>query len=208
MLTHGLTSSAVSMDLLANYLCGKGLPVLCPDLPGHLLGASSRQVSGFSDVCLAIRECAEYARQLWSMPLVLAGHSLGGAASLCVTADLPWVTGAVGIAIGIDAGRGFDGPIGQSMRASRSGYLAGCTPELMLAEVRESMHDFRGIGDRPLLLVAAKGDVIMSADEINELATQCQPVATVVEVNATHLAAPDACKALLHRYFLSLFTTV
>lgn len=204
VLTHGLTSSAASMDLLANYLCEKGVPVMCPDLPGHILGASTRPMHGFSDACLAVQECADYARQLWSMPVVLAGHSLGGAASLCVAAEQPHVAGAVGITIGLDAGRGFNTPIGLAMRASRQSYLVGCTPELMLSEVRSAMHGFTGIGGRPLLLVSARGDVIMSEEEIQQLALQCQPVAQTVQVNATHLTAPDACKVLLLRFLSAM----
>ncbi len=204
VLTHGLTSSAASMDLLANYLCERGVPVMCPDLPGHILGASTRPMRGFRDACLAVRECAEYARQLWSMPVVLAGHSLGGAASLCIAAELPHIAGAVGITIGLDAGNGFNTPIGQAMRASRRSYLIGCTPEQMLSEVRTAMHGFTGLGGRPLLLVSAKGDVIMSEEEIQQLALQCQPAAQTVQVNATHLTAPDACKVLLLR-FISTF---
>lgn len=188
------------MDLLANYLCTKGYAVMCPDLPGHILGASTRPLTCFAEAKQAVIECAEYAKQHWNLPVVLAGHSLGGAASLCAAAELNWVAGVCAIAIGIDAGRGFSGPIGQAMRENRQRYLQGCDAEQILQQVSQAMHAFRGIGDRPTTLVAAKGDVIMTEQEIRELAAQCTPPADVQTVNATHLTAPDACKALLLRF--------
>ena len=91
LMVHGYTCS---MDLaitrrVAEGLAGEGIAVLRFDLPGHGKSGGTFADTNFSDYKAAVLAAVEYLRKQHTAPRILVGHSLGGAAILAASAEIP-----------------------------------------------------------------------------------------------------------------------
>lgn len=198
VLAHGLTASKESMDLLANYLCGRGHICVTFDFRGHKLGASAGDLTSAEDAVRDLARASEWARERFrAEETALVGHSMGALIGLVLAMRGAPVEGVVSIATGLLPSRGFRGPIGQALMRQRGDYLAGVGPGVILSQMDALADSVADIGPTPALLVAARSDVLMKPSRVAELARRAGPTAELVEVDAGHLDAADAARGLI-----------
>lgn len=90
LLVHGFTCS---MDLavtrrIAEGLAGEGLAVFRFDLPGHGKSGGEFSQTNFTDYRAAVLAAVAHMREQYVAPIVLVGHSLGGAALLASASEI------------------------------------------------------------------------------------------------------------------------
>lgn len=196
VLTHGLTASAAGLDLLAAYLAGHGYRTIAIDLPGHKLGCTGGALTTVDQAVAAID--AAMAR-LPSPRVALVGHSFGAGAST-VSARHPRVAALAIVAAGAFGRRDFTGPVGTTMRDARSDYVTGLSlPELLSAMQLALSGPLDYLQNRRVLIVGASQDAIVSRADIEAWAARV-PHGQVDWVNATHMDAPVAARAIIGRW--------
>src|SRR5205814_7300888 len=85
---------------------------------------------------------------------------------------------------------GFRQPVGMAMLSQRADYVSGAEPMALLQEFEELATAWNGVGNKPALFVAAKGDAIVSPAKVKEMAERAGPAAEYAEVEGSHLEAP------------------
>ena len=116
VLLHGYAESALAWRTVAGGLVGD-FQVAALDLPGH--GLSGKPASGYSIDAMA-RTVAAVITTLSESPVVLVGHSMGGAVAVWVAASRPELVERLVL---IDAA-GLPGPVLSSVGVSSTGALA------------------------------------------------------------------------------------
>jgi uncharacterized OsmC-like protein/pimeloyl-ACP methyl ester carboxylesterase len=98
------TKDILAAKRIAQGLARHGIGVLRFDFTG--LGHSEGEFANtnFSSNVADLKAAADYLRQSFAAPSILIGHSLGGAAVLAVTAEIPEVQGVVTIGAPSDVG--------------------------------------------------------------------------------------------------------
>src|SRR5262249_50253789 len=134
------------------------------------------------------------------------GHSMGGLASLLVSEKLQReVAAAIVIATGPRPTAGFKQPVGIAMLSQRSDYISGADPMELLEEFDELTAGFAGLGDRPSLFVAAKGDVVVKPSRVKELSEMAGANSEYAEIEGSHLEAPDKARGLVANWLDRVF---
>ena len=217
LFTHGFTSGKHSMDSLASYLAGKGFEGLTFDFVGHKLGGSGGELRSMEEAAENLHDTLKWLRANSNAErIVLVGHSMGAAAALRVAAnesktlnqdpEAPLTQPIAGIAcicIGIDPFKGFEGEIGKAMLKQRSDYVAGASAETLLYELNVMVFSAREIGAIPALFIAAKQDVLVSAERVEALAALASN-SVVVRIDSSHLEGPDRSRPALFQWLNQL----
>ncbi len=198
ILSHGFTASKESVDLMAGYLCSRGYCCLTFDFRGHKLGGSSGDLNHASDILLDLEAAAHFALERFEkIRCILVGHSMGGLASVLTAESMPKVAAVVVIATGPRPSAGFRQPVGIAMLSQRSDYVSGAEPMALLEQLDELTAGFNGLGARPSLFVAAKGDAVVKPSRVRELADMAGPQAEYAEIEGSHLGALDRARGLV-----------
>ena len=210
LFAHGFTSGKHSLDLLASYLAGKGYEGLTFDFIGHKMGATGGEMRHTDQAVANVRDALAWLRySTHASQVVLVGHSMGAAASLGVAAhehthpvgaDVPRLAGVVSMCMGLEPSRGFTGAIGRAMLTQRSDYVAGSPAIQLLLELETLVHRAAHIGDLPALFVAARQDVLIGVERVEGLAALAGHGASVVQIEASHLEAPDRARAVVSQW--------
>lgn len=208
LFAHGFSSGKYSLDSLAGYLAMRGYEGLTFDFVGHKLGGSGGEMRAMRQAPENLRDALVWLRQCSvAEDVVLIGHSMGAAAALQVAAweqaspkhaAIP-LSGIVCMCMGIGPSRGFDSPIGQAMLAQREDYVAGAPALQLLTEINDMVRAVDGIGTIPALFIAAKQDVLVSVQRVEELASHA-PDSAMEVVETTHLEAPDRSRAPIYKW--------
>lgn len=204
LFAHGFTSGKHSMDGLASYLAVHGYPGVTFDFVGHKLGATGGAMREVITAAENLRDALRWLRSEGNAEnVVLIGHSLGAASALQVAAwerEKPEVLparlgGVVALCMGLDPFRGFDGPIGRKMLEMRQDYVAGAPAHQLLRELNEMVPlAARDMGKVPLLLLAAKQDVLLPIERVAALGELIGPHVEMQVIEAQHQDAPDRAR--------------
>lgn len=213
--SHGFTSGKYSMDSLASYLASRGYPGITFDFVGHKLGASGGEMRYLMQAADNLQDVLDWVRQRLQPPrVVLAGHSLGGLATLAVAAaelETPAASGVslAGIAclcVGVSPGHGFESAVGQIMLNQRSDYVVGAPAWQLVGQLDELAASAERIDDLPTLLVAASQDILVPESRVHSLAARIGNAATVAVIESSHLEAPERSRRTLLEW-LDVLTT-
>ncbi len=192
---HGFTASKESVDILAAYLAVRGYRALTFDFRGHKLGASTGDLNHASEVLDDLETAAGWGMaQLGYSKCVLIGHSMGAMASLIVGARIEAAMGVAAITTGPKPTAGFRQPVGMAMLSQRSDYISGAEPMRLLEEFDELAAAWNGIGDRPSLFIAARGDGVVKPSRVTEMAERAGQSAEYAEIDGSHLEAPHRAR--------------
>jgi len=195
VLAHGYTSSKASMDILAAYLCGRGYGCVTFDFRGHKLGGSTGTLDSMADAIEDLRSAAQFGMGHFGLhSCVLVGHSMGALVGFGVAADDPRVAAVAAIATGPKPSAAFTSVAGAAMLAQRAAYVDGAEPQRLLEQMDVLADAVERFGNRPALFVAARGDVLVRADRLREMALRAGPRAEFVEIDGSHLEAPDRAR--------------
>ncbi|MGC8668408.1 MAG: alpha/beta hydrolase [Chthonomonadales bacterium] len=198
VIAHGYTASKASVDLLAAYICARGYWCLTFDFRGHKLGASTGTMERAEDALEDLGAAADWALGLSGVTgCVLAGHSIGGLAALVLAERRPDVLGVAAIAAGPAPTASFHRPMGLAMLSQRADYVEGAPPLEVFRGWDRLMQEWRGLGTRPALFVAAAADGMVKPVRVRLLADRCGPGAQFVEIDANHLEAPDRSRGVV-----------
>ncbi len=212
LLAHGFTSGKYSMDSAAAYLAERGYECVTYDAIGHKLGGTGGEM-------LHIRQSAENLRDAlyWTSQncevsrLAVIGHSMGAAAALQAVAwheetvdrqtqpafDLAAIAC---VCMGINPVSGFDSPLGAAMLKQRSDYVAGAPARELLSGLQELLDSARHIRSTPVLLLAAKNDILLPLAAVEALHNRIGEMSTMRTVDAMHLDAVDRSRGLLYNW--------
>ncbi|MEP6757434.1 MAG: alpha/beta hydrolase [Chthonomonadales bacterium] len=197
VVSHGFTASKESVDLLAAYLATKGTRCLTFDARGHKLGSTGGVLDSHVSVLVDLQNAVESARnQFETDQVLLIGHSMGGILSMAgaLTAN---AIGVVVIAAGPDPGAGFRQPAGEAMLAMRSDYVEGMEPIVWLRKLGELVPAVDNLQHIPTLFIAARGDVLVKASRLQEMAERAGDRHTFREIDGSHLEAPDKARGVV-----------
>ncbi len=196
VLSHGLTASKESLDLLAGYLAGRGHVCVSFDFRGHKLGGSTGDLNHAEEALSDLACAAAWARDRFREPrCVLLGHSMGALLGLVLAArGGEGIESVVAIATGPNPSKGFKGPIGQALMRQRGDYVSGVGPAALLAELDEMAQSVGDLGSVPSLFVAARGDALVKPSRMAELTARAGAHAELIEVDGSHLDAADSAR--------------
>jgi esterase/lipase len=189
---HGYSSSKHNLDGLCAFLAGHGFGVYSLDFPGHKLGASGGRLRTCDDLIDAMAAVVRFARGRGAGEVYAAGHSMGATTALCVAGADPTIAGAISIATGYGRPAVLDALSARGVVDLRSSYVDGLSlPEL--ARAWEPLLDdaLVGLGGRPLLVVAAERDGMVSRASVEELFARAAEPKTFVTVASDHTFAGD-----------------
>lgn len=192
------------MDLTASYLAGKGHRALSYDFRGHTLGDSDGELCSAECVVDDLRAAVEYVREALEdeAPLIV-GHSMGGLAALVLAGSEERIRGVVAITVSDTPSAAFSSPIGAAMLAQRAGHISGVPAQRFVLEL-DALAARIGALEVPSLFVAARGDVLATPIAVRRLAERCGAYASVVEVDGSHLEAPDKARGAVGRWIAEL----
>lgn len=195
ILSHGYTASKESVDLLAGYLASRGYPCVTFDCRGHKLGSSGGRLDDVQEAVEDLKAVAAWATRHFEIERrVLVGHSMGGVLSIAAAAELQGIDAVCAIAVEPEPGTAFRGPAGQAMLAQRADYVDGLPSAEMLMQLGRLTPLVECLDDIPSLFVAARGDVLVNADRLRRYAAIAGPLAQFVEIEGSHLEAPDRAR--------------
>lgn len=201
VLSHGLTSSKESMDVLASYLAGKGFPTVTHDFRGHKLGGSTGELRQIMDIVSdTVAVCNAAMLRTGSHYVVPIGHSMGGIISIAVLHGMKNAIGVGVIASGPEPLKGFQGMAGQSLLQQRADYLDGLSPETALKELGQLYANIPPSKRHPGLFIAAKGDVFAKAKPMMAMVEAHGKYAEYAEVDGGHLDAPLRSRGVVARW--------
>jgi len=191
ILAHGYTGSKETMDVLAGYLCSRGWRCMTFDFRGHKLGGSTGVMRRAEDAVSDLRAAVRTARVLWSPSrTILIGHSFGGAVALALAEDDGDIGGVAVLGTGAAVIGGFATRAGEALMAHRGDYVRGRPAAAILAESGVLRPGAPAAEAPPALFVAARGDIIVPADRVRELAGRYGPTAKLVLVEGGHMDLP------------------
>lgn len=191
MLAHGYTGSKETLDVPAAYLCSRGWQCLTFDFRGHKLGGSDGAMLAASDAIDDVSAAIAEAKRLFGVgPTALVGHSMGGAAALVAASQNDDVAAVAALGTSGSVVRGFDTKAGESLMAQRGDYVVGAPAPRILRELGELCARDLALESRPALLIAARGDVIVRPDHVQDLARRCGASAEFVIVEGGHMDLP------------------
>lgn len=194
ILTHGFTASKESLDLLAAYLCGRGYPCMSYDIRGHKLGSSEGALYRLEEAVADLLSAAVWMREQSGIAhTALIGHSMGALLSMAAARQLDSTAGVAAIAISDHPSSGFDSPAGAAMLKQRSDYVEGA-PAIDLIRQSDRLAAEARLLPCPLLLAAARGDVLVRAARMRAWAESLGERASYVEVEGSHQNVPERAK--------------
>ncbi len=209
VLSHGLTSSKESMDVLASYLAEKGFPTVTHDFRGHKLGGSTGELHQVMDLVLDTVAVCNIAMHRTGLHFVVPiGHSMGGIISLAVLHGIKNAIGVGVIASGPEPIKGFQGMAGQSLLRQRADYIEGISPETALKELGDLYAGMTPSKNHPALFVAAKDDFFAKSKPILAMVEKHGKRAEYAEVDGAHLEAPLRSRGVVTRWLEKTFESL
>ncbi|MDQ2991296.1 MAG: lysophospholipase [Candidatus Eremiobacteraeota bacterium] len=203
---HGYSSSKHNLDFMCGFLAGHGFGVWSLDFPGHKLGASGGVLRGVDDCIDAMSAVVEHVRANHPGPILTVGHSMGAMTALFTAAADPQVTGAIAIATGYGRPSAIAALKNVGATDFRSGYVDGVAlPELVEgldARYEEALPKLAG---RPLLIVAAKHDAMVSRASVEELYARAPEPKTFETIESDHTYAGDNARGALLQWLNERF---
>ena len=189
---HGYSSSKHNLDGLCAFLASHGFRVYSLDFPGHKLGASGGRLRSCDDLTDAMASVVRFARERGATELYTVGHSMGATTALCVAGADPSIAGAVSIATGYGRPAVLDALSARGVVDLRSSYVDGLTLQALAHEWESVLDDaLIGLAGRPLLVIAAERDGMVSRASVEELHARAREPKTLVTVASDHTFAGD-----------------
>ncbi|CEK15306.1 predicted hydrolase or acyltransferase of alpha/beta superfamily [Chthonomonas calidirosea] len=196
LLMHGLTSGKYSLDGLANYLSAHGYPCLTFDFVGHKLGGTGGELYHPEQIVENACEALLWLHATRAKRVVTVGHSMGGYGAIMAAAKHPdRVAGVATLCTGTHPIRGFLTPVGQAMLRQRADYINGVSI-IQFLEQFDSL-TLPQLPFLPILCIAGTQDIVVSVDQVKELAALLGPTHQIATIETSHLEAPDRSRATL-----------
>jgi pimeloyl-ACP methyl ester carboxylesterase len=214
VLGHGFTSGKYSMDSLASYLAMRGRTCLTYDAVGHKLGATGGEMMHMGQAAENMLAALAWMRgETEPTSVALVGHSMGAAAAIAAAAaDITSpaagarVAGICTLCMGVNPTAGFEGTLGAAMLLQRKDYVAGAPAINLLAGLDRLLSFAPQLGTcaLPVLLVAARSDVLLPVENVRRLAEQIGESAEMRVIDAQHIDAPDKARGLVANWLQDL----
>jgi hypothetical protein len=81
-----------------------------------------------------------------------------------------------------------------AMLSQRADYICGAEPMRLLEQFDEIAAAWNGIGNKPSLFVAARGDGVVKPSRVKEMSDRAGPTAEYAEIDGSHLEAPQRAR--------------
>jgi dienelactone hydrolase len=201
VLSHGLTASKESMDLLASYLAMKGYPCISYDCRGHKLGATGGLLNSAAQLIKDLEFVCTYTAQMTGVEdVVTIGHSMGGLLSLSAAGSLSMVCAVCVIASGPNPVQGFRGVVGSALLRQRADYLDGISPAELLVQLGELYQGLNVSIEKPSLFLAAREDPLVRSGKMKEMALRYGDMSSFQQIDGNHLEAPARARGVIMQW--------
>jgi pimeloyl-ACP methyl ester carboxylesterase len=205
VLMHGLTSGKYSLDGLANYLSTHGYPCLTFDFVGHKLGGTGGELHHPEQIVENACEALRWLHTTYAKRVVTVGHSMGGYGAIMAAARHPnLVAGVATLCTGTHPIRGFLTPVGQAMLRQRADYIAGVSI-MQFLEQFDSL-TIPKLPSLPILCIAGTQDIVVSMNQVKELADLLGETPQIASIETSHLEAPDRSRSTLLSWLKAIET--
>jgi alpha-beta hydrolase superfamily lysophospholipase len=203
---HGYSSSKHNLDFMCGFLASHGFGVWSLDFPGHKLGASGGTLRGVDDCVDAMSSVVAHVRANHPGPILTLGHSMGAMTALFTAAADPQIAGAISIATGYGRPSAITALKNVGATDFRSGYVDGVSlPELV--EDLDARYDeaLPRLAGRPLLVIAAKSDAMVSRASVEDLYARAPEPKTFEIIESDHTYAGDNARGALLQWLNERF---
>ena len=201
VLAHGYSSSKHNLDALAFYLATEGVRSLTIDFLGHKLGCSSLPLRQASDLCANVLDAVAFARNLPGVrSVVVAGHSMGAAASIGAAAESKSIDGVIAMCTAFGRNKSLEGPTMLGGLRNRACYVDGPSPEELTRTMDACTARIAEIAPRPLLVVAASKDAIVAPSAVHALFEAAGEPKIYELVDANHTDCAERAKFVVMRW--------
>lgn len=198
---HGLTAGKYGLDSMASYLAGKGYECITFDFTGHKMGDSDGRLERVEQIVEnALTALENLLKATGAEKAILLGHSMGGVAALGVASARPSLAaGVITLCTGWNPERGFRGALGQTMMHQRADYVDGLPIESLLRELDRLTQALCPMPKLPILCVSGRQDILVSEEQVRQLAEHIGPSAETLSLETTHLEAVEKARgAVVH----------
>ena len=201
VLAHGYSSSKHNLDGLAFYLATEGVRSLAFDFLGHKLGCSSLPLRHARDLCTNVLDAVAYVRNLPGVrSVVVAGHSMGAAASIGAAAESKAIDGVIAMCTALGRSKSLEGQSMLGGLRNRATYVDGPKPEELTAVMDSYTTRVGEIAPRPLLVIAASKDAIVAPSAVRTLFDAAGEPKTFEIVDANHTDCAERAKFVIIRW--------
>lgn len=202
---HGYSSSKQNLDGLCAFLASHGFAVYSLDFPGHKLGSSGGRLARVDDLFESMAAVVAYARERSGGPVYTLGHSMGAVTALVTAGRDAAIAGAVSIATGYGRLAALDALAQRGVVDLRSSYVDGLTLQDVAAGWQGALDGaLAQLAGRPVLVVGAERDGIVSAASVRELYERLHEPKTHVTVASDHTFAGDNSRTAVLQWFNAL----
>jgi pimeloyl-ACP methyl ester carboxylesterase len=182
------------------------------DAVGHKLGCSGGQMHHITQAAENLRQAVEWMKaNVLCSGIAVVGHSMGAAAAIQFAAwesskpdSVKPLRGIACLCMGVNPIAGFSTPLGASMLNMRSDYVSGAPAIELLNGLSGMLESADKVGPLPVLLVAARNDVLLPVTSVEKLGERIGPTAEVRTIEAMHLDTPEKSRGLVYRWLEGL----
>lgn len=204
VLCHGYSSSKHNVDPLAFHLAAEGYAALAFDFLGHKLGASTGPLREAADLVANALDAVACAQRMAGIRhVVIGGHSMGAATSIGAAVARQDIEGVIAMATSADRGRQLtDGTMLSGLR-NRAVYVEGANPEAITDAMDGFTDRIAEIAPRPVLLVAALRDALVSPSAVRRLFDMAREPKTFELIEANHTDCAERSRFVVVRWLRS-----
>jgi pimeloyl-ACP methyl ester carboxylesterase len=195
---HGYSSSKQNLDAMCAFLASHGFAIYSLDFPGHKLGASGGVLRDEHDLTGAMAAVVAAARADGHTVVYTVGHSMGAMTALVTAARDATIAGAVSIATGLGRLESIERLTLGGRVDLRSSYVDGMSlPELVAAMDAPLRAALPLLGGRPVLVVAAERDMMVTQANVRALFDAIPEPKTYAVVASDHTYAGENARSAL-----------
>jgi len=171
------------------------------DFLGHKLGASTGPLREGADLVANALDAVACAQRMAGIRhIVIGGHSMGAATSIGAAVARPEIEGVIAMATSTGRSRQLTDDTMLSGLRNRAAYVDGASAESITAAMDRYTDRVADIAPRPILIIAAKRDALVSVNAVRALYDAAHEPKTFEIIDANHTDCAERSRFAVSRW--------